>query len=432
MSGPRDRVADVARPSEMTYQPRDTMHLWWLAEPERPRPIGALNLLVATGRGVSLRYDAAWLETGLALSEDLPLLDHEFLPRQPETAVGAVDDARPDRWGERVIRLLDRPGRLSLLEMLYFAGDDRFGALGVSLSATDYEPWRRGGAPRLDELETIQTLVDRVIRRMPIDEHQRRLLTPGATFGGARPKALVEIDGEEWIVKFAEDAWSDEPLIEHAAMTLAARAGITVAATRGIPLPRGATVAVRRFDRVDGRRRHALSAHVALRAAGHDAPSYPALAELLRRRGSTVGGASRAQMRELFRRMLFNILIDNTDDHEKTHALLVDDRQQLQLAPAYDVLPTGKALGYQGMAVGNDGASSTLDNALSRSASFGLSPGEARREMHVVASVVAVWREHFRDSGVPAALIDEFGQHIDRPFLLDQRDEAMRSGVDAR
>lgn len=403
------------------------MYLWWLAQPEQPRLIGALNLLVAAGQGVSLHYDVDWLETGLALSEDLPLIDHEFLPRQRETAAGAVDDARPDRWGERVIRFLDRPARLSLLEMLYFAGDDRFGALGVSLSATEYDPWRRGGLPRLDDLEIIQQLVDQVIRRVPIAENLRRLLAPGATFGGARPKALVEIDGEEWIVKFAEDAWSAEPLLEHATMTLAARAGITVADTQGIPLQRGAAVAVKRFDRVERRRVHALSANVALHAAGHDAHSYPALAELLRRRGSTAAGQNRTQMHELFRRMVFNILIDNTDDHEKNHALLVDERQQLHLAPAYDVLPTGQALGYQGMVVGDDGAESSMPNAMSQSASFGLSRAEAQQEIGVVASIVADWREHFERSGVPAELIDDFGVHIDRPFLRDQREQAIRA-----
>lgn len=86
----------------------DTLYLWHLGQPEAPRVVGTLNL-VMNRRGVSLRYADAWLKDGFALSEDLPLTDIEHFPRDKDSAAGAVDDARPDRWGERVIRLLDRP-----------------------------------------------------------------------------------------------------------------------------------------------------------------------------------------------------------------------------------------------------------------------------------------------------------------------------------
>ena len=104
----------------------------YLGTPATPRYVGALKL-VAAGKGVSLHYGKAWLTSGFALSEDLPLVDNEFLPpgrlaTDTQRAVGAVDDARPDRWGEKVIRLVERPKRLSLMEYLYYAGDDRFGA----------------------------------------------------------------------------------------------------------------------------------------------------------------------------------------------------------------------------------------------------------------------------------------------------------------
>jgi serine/threonine-protein kinase HipA len=114
-----------------TYQVTDQLFLWWLADPARPVLVGELNTARAQ-RGVSLLYDAGWLANGFALSEDLPLLaGQEFFPLQKDRAAGAVDDARPDRWGERVIRFLDKPPRLSLMEFLYFAGDARFGALGA-------------------------------------------------------------------------------------------------------------------------------------------------------------------------------------------------------------------------------------------------------------------------------------------------------------
>jgi serine/threonine-protein kinase HipA len=120
------------------------LYLWFLADPSKPRYVGALNL-VAAGKGVSLCYGPDWLASGFALSEDLPLVSTEFLPQGrlagvAPRAVGAVDDARPDRWGEKVIRFVDKPQRLSLMEYLYYAGDDRFGALGVSTSATEYAP----------------------------------------------------------------------------------------------------------------------------------------------------------------------------------------------------------------------------------------------------------------------------------------------------
>src|SRR5919108_1092897 len=123
------------------YKPTDELYLWWVSDPRQPRYVGVLRYVQRTGqhpRGVSLTYADAWLARGFALSEDLPLVPGEFFPVEQDAAAGAVEDARPDRWGERVIRFLDKPPRLSTLEYLFFAGDDRFGALGVSLSPDQY------------------------------------------------------------------------------------------------------------------------------------------------------------------------------------------------------------------------------------------------------------------------------------------------------
>jgi serine/threonine-protein kinase HipA len=119
--------------------------------------------------------------------------------------------------------------------------------------------------------------------------------------------------------------------------------------------------------------------------------------------------------------MVFNILIDNTDDHEKNHALLVDDRQRYHLAPAFDVLPAGQALGYQQMRVGRDGAASTLANALSEHRSFALTLDRAKAVAAEVAGAVAGWREHFEECGVRAQDLASLAQQIDRDFLRDQR-----------
>lgn len=406
------------------YQVVDTLFLWYLGRPEQPVLVGELNLLRSATRGISLRYAPLWLRGGFPLSEDLPLVDREHFPKEKETAAGAVDDARPDRWGERVIRLLERPPRLSLLEMLYFAGDDRFGALGVSVSAQAYVPCPHDLLPSLADADAVHQIVHKVLAGETVDEAHRRLIAPGATMGGARPKALIQVEGAQWVLKFAEVDISFEPLIEHAAMTLAAKAGITVAQTFPIKLKKGVAVAIKRFDRVGSRRLHALSANVALKAAGADL-SYPALAQLLRRRGvdgkEGEAGTSGQQMRELFRRLIFNILIDNTDDHEKNHALLVTDSQQYLLSPAFDVLPTGYALGYQSMQVGDDGAVSSIDNAVSAARHYRLTEDAALAEAKLVASVVDGWRTHFAATGVDANTIAALATQIDRPQLLEQR-----------
>jgi serine/threonine-protein kinase HipA len=277
----------------------------------------------------------------------------------------------------------------------------------------------------LRDVNEIHELVRKVLDNEPVPEAKRRLIAPGATLGGARPKALIEIDNAQWVLKFAEDGDpTDAPLVEHACMTLAAKAGIEVARTRPIELVDGHAVAILRFDRrgsgANVERVHAQSALVALRAEGN-APGYPELAQLLRRRAPVREGLAKAQMRELFRRMVFNIFMDNTDDHEKNHVLLMNDAQQLSLAPAFDVLPSAQGLGNQQMRVGRVGADSTIDNALSEAALFGLSADQARSEAAEVAQVCDEWRAHFAAEGVRAPDVKYLEQFIDRDFLIDQR-----------
>jgi len=413
------------RASRSPYKPTDTLYLWLLTLPDQPLLIGELNLVRST-QGVSLRYSEDWRARGFALSEDLPLIDQEFLPAEKGMAAGAVDDARPDRWGERVIRFIDKPPRLSLLEYLFFAGDDRFGALSVSTSAQAYAPRRLGPLPTLENADEMHELVRKILTNEPVPEAQKRLIAPGATMGGARPKALLNIEGEQWVIKFADGEPTDTPLVEHASMTLAHKAGIRVAQTLPVRLSSGHAVAVKRFDRAGAARLHSLSAHVALRAAA-ETFGYPELAQLLRRRGVTDGDLYLDHMRELFRRMVFNILIDNTDDHEKNHALLVTDAQQYELSPAYDVLPSGQALGFQQMRVGSDQADSTLDNALSQSRLFGLDRAAAINEVRSVVRVVDTWKEHFSACGVTRGDVELYVEQIDRPFLSDQRAEFRRA-----
>ncbi len=411
-----------ADPIAVRYEQTDELYLWWLSDPRRPRYIGVLRLVQRTAqhpRGVSLEYADEWLARGFPLSEDLPLRRGEFFPIGQDEAAGAVDDARPDRWGERVIRFLDKPPRLSTLEYLYFAGDDRFGALGVSLSPDRYLPRTLGPLPAVRDVPSVRELARKVMAGEPIPAGFRRLISPGVTLGGARPKALIEVDGQQWVIKFADEADAfDTPVAEHAAMTLARRAGIRSADTFVIPLVAGHAVAIRRFDRKRQRRVHALTANVALRAAASDL-GYPDLALLLRRRG--VVALQRNHCAELFRRMVFNMLIDNTDDHEKNHAVLMRDNGQYELSPAYDVVPSGQALGQQQFRVGQRQADSTIDNALSEVALFGLTAAQANEHVRRVADAVSNWRAHFAAAGVPVRDIEALGERIDRAFLREQR-----------
>ena len=411
----------------------DDLHLWFLGDPAVPQYVGALKL-VAAGKGVSLHYASGWLAQGFALSEDLPLVDIEFLPlgrlgTDRQRAVGAVDDARPDRWGEKVIRFVDKPSRLSLMEYLYYAGDDRFGALGVSTSSSEYLPRVGGPLPRVEQAQALSEVVAKVEASEPLSALEAQIIAgAGSPLGGAKPKALIDIDGEQWIVKFFNSEPIDSPLVEHATMTLAKRAGITVAQTQVIKLVDGNAVAIRRFDREGERRLHSISAGTAIRAAtpagAEPELGYPELARILRRVGVSKDDRNLLDAQELFRRMVFNILVDNTDDHEKNHSLLVSNpgaNGRLKLAPAYDVLPTNSGQGYQEFICGSQGQDSTLANAMSQCEAFGLQPSEAAAEVMAVIAVVDNWRQHFALAGVSERDLLSLDERIDGPELLGQR-----------
>lgn len=238
----------------------------------------------------SLRYGTEWLSNGFALSEDLPLVDIEFSPpgrlaMDNQRAVGAVDGARPDQWGEKVIRFVVKPSRLSLMEYFYYAGDDRFGALGVSTSASEYCPHDVSPLPRLGDVQQLSEVAAKIEASEPISALEAQIIRTGGSLGGAKLKALIDIRGEQWVIKFFNGEPVDTPLIEHATMTLAKRAGITTAETQVIKLAGANAIAVRRFDRISGKRLHSISAGTAIRAAtasdGEPGIGYPELARIL-------------------------------------------------------------------------------------------------------------------------------------------------------
>ena len=406
-----------------TYVPQDTLYVWALVDPSNPTLVGEIGLSRLVADCATFAYAPAWWN--FPLSEDLPLIaGRSFSPGERGSAPGALDDARPDRWGERIIRHIDRPTRLSILELLLFAGDDRFGALGVSVSGEQYTPRKLGPYPRLDQVTQLAQAVEDVQLQTPLSREMQHLLQPGVTLGGARPKALLETGDGPCVIKFSElDDPVNTPLVEHASMTLAATAGITVATTGVLPLaPRhGKTrhaLTIKRFDRAGNLRLHCLSAKTVLRAAGLT-ESYGALATVLLRLGHP--DQQNSMREELFKRMVFNILMDNTDDHERNHCLRLGFDGYYALSPVYDVVPTLQNLGYQALSVGVRGAESTLENALFELSEFGIKKPRAQALITEVARAVDQWPQHFLRHGVCQADMEQLAASIDRDALKFQR-----------
>ena len=163
----------------------DDLYVWYLADLDAPRYVGAIKL-VAEGKGVSLQYGSQWLVDGFALSEDLPLIDNEFFPpgrlaADAQRAVGALDDARPDRWGEKVIRFVAKPKRLSLMEYLYYAGDDRFGALGISTSSSAYIPLTTSVLPRLEDVQQLSDVAAKIEASEAITALEAKIIRAGGS-----------------------------------------------------------------------------------------------------------------------------------------------------------------------------------------------------------------------------------------------------------
>ena len=212
-------------------------------------------------------------------------------------------------------------------------------------------------------------------------------------------------------------------------MTQAALAGIDVATTGVLPIPARHShhkprhaLTIQRFDRLQTNslnlRLRRISAKTALAAAGLT-ESYGALATVLLRQVHP--DRQKAQREGLFRRMVFNILMDNTDDHERNHCLRLGLDGYYELAPAFDVVPTLQNMGYQALMVGQHGAQSTLDNALTELSEFGITRTRAVELIQLVARVVAQWSRHFQQLGVCAADMEQLAASLDRDALKLQR-----------
>ena len=364
-------------------------------------------------------YGRSYLERPNAVALDP--VELKLAPRTYATVAmggvfGALRDASPDHWGRRVIQRQLGKAQPGEMDYLLHSPDDRAGALGFGLHQTPPAP-RRSFNQTLD-LATVQRIADALVA----DEHLpptggaqqadhdqvERLMLVGTSMGGARPKAVVEDDDGLWLAKFnrPDDAWNSAR-VEHAMLTLARACGLLTAQSRVVDVAGRDVLLVKRFDRektqAGYRRARMVSALTLLRAEdtfqARDKWSYVLLAEELRR----VCSEPADNAAELFRRMCFNALISNVDDHPRNHAVMAQ-AADWKLSPAYDLtpaVPVSLERRDLAMACGDTGRFANAANLLSQSARFLLEAAQARAMVDAMeAQVRATWYATARAAGV--------------------------------
>lgn len=369
---------------------------------------------VTTGRFV---YGRSYLARPNAVEIDpveLRLGSRNFDTVLMKGMFGALRDAGPDYWGRRVIEKHAGLPELGELDYLLHSPDDRAGALGFGLGQTPPAPMRRFN--QTIDLGKLQTLADALIsdEPRPLDtdaaglEQAEELLLVGTSMGGARPKTVVEDEDGLSLAKFnrPDDKWN-MARVEHAMLTLGRTCGLRTAESRVATVGNREVLLVKRFDREKAQegycRARMVSALTLLRA--DDSPqarerwSYVLLAEELRR----VSAEPRHDATELFRRMSFNALISNIDDHPRNHAIIAPGREW-RLSPAYDLTPSSPVSVERrdlAMACGDLGRYANADNLLSQAARFLLSQDEAARIIDdMEARIRSTWYEIVRGCGV--------------------------------
>ncbi len=298
---------------------------------------------------------------------------------------GCIRDAAPDAWGRRVIlnKTLGIKGAdndtsdIDELTYLLESGSDRIGALDFQRSATEFIPRATKNASMEELLESALRVENGVVLTPDLDQ----ALFHGSSIGGARPKALIDANGVKHIAKFSSstDLYSVVKA-EFIAMRLALLAGLQVAPVKMTKAAGKDILLIERFDRIHTDRGWSRKSMVsALTLFGLDEmmaryASYETLAEIIRHRFS----APKTTLKELFSRLVFNILCGNTDDHARNHAAFWDG-QELSLTPAYDICPQGRGgnEASQAMLISGSNNLSKLTTCLETAHNFLLSTEEA-------------------------------------------------------
>ena len=342
---------------------------------------------------------------------ELKLSERTYETTRLSGVFGAIRDAGPDYWGRRVIEKHAGLSKLDELDYLLESPDDRAGALGFGIEVKPPAPLRKFN--RTLDLAHLQETAEALLRdEIPNDPHAPQiqdLLLLGTSMGGARPKAVVEDQEGLWVAKFErpDDRWNWER-IEHAMLRLARQCGIDAAESRVGRVGGKDVLMVKRFDRARGEepgvylRSRMISGLTVLRAddaaSARERWSYILLVEEMRR----VVSEPKKAARELFRRMAFNALISNTDDHPRNHALVAPGRDWM-LSPAYDLTPTPSVSQERrdlAMECGTLGRYANRANILSEHTRFLLEREEAERMLGEMRNQVAnTWEETVLSSG---------------------------------
>jgi len=379
---------------------------------------------LAHDRGqIRFRYERAWLvqPQAFALDPDLSLDDAPFFPK-PETGnFGVFLDSAPDRWGQTLMKRREalqakdeqRPPR-NLYAWDYLIGVQdltRQGALRFRLAGTQvFLGDETMAAPPVTTLRELEAVAYELSSRRIDDLGALRqwlavLVAPGASLGGARPKAnFTEADRSLWIGKFpARDDDRDVGAWESVVHRLAVQAGITVPPVKLVRLNNDFhTFCVQRFDRTQGTRRFYASAMTLLRKDHSEGTSYLELAQFLRAHGD--GAHVAADLEQLFRRVAFNVAVGNRDDHLRNHGFVLGV-DGWRLAPAFDVNPnTDKA--EHVLNIDDTDNRPSLHTVVATAAFYGLTPDRASQVVHEVAHAVDGWQDAARRAAISRADIE--------------------------
>jgi serine/threonine-protein kinase HipA len=353
----------------------------------------------------SFEYDKSWLTHPERFSLDpaLHLASGANHTQTGRALFGAMGDSAPDRWGRVLIQRAERqnarlekrtPRTLSEADYLLGVGDfTRQGALRFCLQEGQFlAPQEARAIPPLVRLGALMNAARRIHSDIDEEGDIQLLLAPGSSLGGARAKAsVIESNGDLAIAKFPQesDGWS-VPVWEMVALNLAENAGISVPNRRVERIGDKDILIVRRFDRIGHIRIPFLSAMSMLSATDNEARSYLEIVDAIR----LFGSAPEQDISQLWRRIVFSILISNTDDHLRNHGFLYDGKGW-RLSNAYDLNPTPIDIKPRFLSVAIDEADTTasLELAYQVAPQFGLKHTVAQQIVQEVKKSVSTWRK---------------------------------------
>jgi len=367
------------------------------------------QLLVDEKRG-RFKYARAYLDNKRSFALDpvnLPLNSevHEN-PRTRETpgVFGVMIDAGPDEWGRRQLSKTLKPPPVSDVEFLLAASGQGVGALHFTAEIKD-KPKPTPPRP-FDNLVHLQTIAADIEAGREVDQSLEPYFFHGSGLGGARPKTLIEYEDREWIAKFNRDIdLVDMCKVECASMIMAREAEIDVPDVSVTDTARGPVLLVERFDRDDTGQHHLVSVASLINKFDitqfdESAMSYPGIFQL----GNRIGSRTLGLAEMIFRRMIFNVAIGNTDDHLRNHAFYKRAEQsEYRLTPGYDIVPNTGLQGSHAIALGAFGSSPSLDNLTAAAHRMGLDRTQAGRIAEEVSGVTRRWRDFMSDASVSDA-----------------------------